>query len=183
MSGAQVAAEFSRCIAVDAVRPGGSHVDFEATAEERRALASRFGILGVESLRGGANLHPAAGGRIRAKVTFAADVLQSCVATLEPVSQHIEEQFDVEFAPSQDGAPETGEVVVGVEDEDPPEPIANGQVEFGEVVAQYLALALDPYPRLPDGEPDWQQLEMQESQEEETGPSPFQVLRKLKGSG
>jgi len=40
-----------------------------------------------------------------------------------------------------------GAVVVGLDEEDPPEEIVNGRIDLGEAVAQQLAIALDPYPR------------------------------------
>ena len=38
------------------------------------------------------------------------------------------------------------------DEEDPPEPIRAGRMELGELVAQHLSLALDPYPRKPGAE-------------------------------
>jgi hypothetical protein len=40
-----------------------------------------------------------------------------------------------------------GEVVIGLEEEDPAEELTDGRIDLGEVVAQQLAVALDPYPR------------------------------------
>ena len=146
MSERPIEPEFSRTVETNAVGDEGLEVGFEANAAEREALARRFGLLALDRLAGAAQLRRASDGRIRAKVTFDADVLQSCVVTLEPVAAHLSDAFEASFG---DGA-EVGrelEVEVGVDEEDPPEPIRGGRMELGELVAQHLSLALDPYPR------------------------------------
>jgi uncharacterized metal-binding protein YceD (DUF177 family) len=82
---------------------------------------------------------------------FEADLVQACVVTLEPVPAQLAAAFTVSFgvAPEASGADEGGEVVVSVEGEDPPEAIVEGRIDLGEVVAQQLAVAIDPYPRSP----------------------------------
>ena len=43
-------------------------IEFAATAEERQALATRFGILAVEELSGAAYVHATGGGGARAQI-------------------------------------------------------------------------------------------------------------------
>ena len=141
--------EFSRTVETYAVGDEGLEVGFEANAEERAALARRLGLSALDRLVGTARLRRASDGRIRAKVTFDADVLQSCVVTMEPVSASLSDAFEASFG---DGAEAELEVDVAVDAEDPPEPIRDGRMELGELVAQHLSLALDPYPRKPGAE-------------------------------
>ena len=141
--------EFSRAVETNAVGDEGLEVGFEANAAEREALARRFGLLTLDRLSGAARFKRASDGRIRAKVTFEADVVQSCVVTLEPIAGRLTEAFEASFG---DGAEVGLEVDVAIEDEDPPEPIRGGRMELGELVAQHLSLALDPYPRTPGAE-------------------------------
>jgi hypothetical protein len=59
---------------------------------------------------------------------------------------------------------------------EPPDLIVDGQIDFGAVVVEFLALALDPYPRKPGaafagGDP------------EPVRQSPFEALRDLKLKG
>src|SRR5690606_10193184 len=136
--------EFSRTVDVDAVGDEGFQAEFEATEAERAALARRFGLLGIERLHAAAQLRRGADGRIRAKVTFDADVIQSCVVTLEPLAAHVAETFEASFAPSSSDPGSGIEVEFAFEEEDPPEPIRDGRMELGELVAQHLSLALDP---------------------------------------
>jgi uncharacterized metal-binding protein YceD (DUF177 family) len=140
--------EFSRTVETYAVGDEGLEVGFEANATERAALARRLGVLALDRLVAAARLRRASDGRIRAKVTFDADVLQSCVVTMEPVASGLSDAFEVSFG---DNEAEAGlEVDVAIDEEDPPEPIRDdGRMELGELVTQHLALALDPYPRKP----------------------------------
>lgn len=138
------APEFSRLLRLGLVGPDGRREVLEADEAERAALARRFGIPAVGSLRAELRLWPEAGGAVRAEGRLAADVVQSCVVTLEPVPQRVEEGVALRLLPEgaepQDDADEPDEIPSG----------AGGVVDLGEAVAEQLALALDPYPRAPD---------------------------------
>ena len=114
------------------------------------------------------------------KVTFTADVLQSCVVTLEPVSARLNEEFEVVFAPETgDAGLDRDEIVIDVTETDPPEPLIGDSVDIGEMVAQHLALAIDPYPR--KAGVDWRPEETTESTDDDgRAESPFAVLAGLK---
>lgn len=138
--------EFSRPLPVD--RIGGGKKSFAVTAEpaECRALAERFGLLAIDALSAQLTAQ-AIGPLIHLAGRLSARVLQACVITLEPVAAAIDEPFHITFGPE---IPEEGdEIVIDLEAEDPPEPITDGRIDLGEVVAEHLALALDPFPRAP----------------------------------
>ncbi|HYD17808.1 MAG TPA: DUF177 domain-containing protein, partial [Patescibacteria group bacterium] len=86
---------------------------------------------------------------VRVEGKFQADVVQTCVVSLQDVHAHVDGSFDTFLA--EGGKSDNEEVVeFGLDDEDSsPEVITHGQLDMGEVVAQYLALELDPYPRAP----------------------------------
>ncbi len=65
--------------------------------------------------------------------------------TLEPVAAHLEQPIDLLFSLAP--PPETSEVVLDPDEADWPEPVPREGLDVGEVVAQLLSLALDPYPR------------------------------------
>ncbi len=74
-------------------------------------------------------------------------MVQTCVVTLEPVEQHIEAKVALNFATLADT--ETEAVVdFDPEGEDPPDPIIDGKIDMGEVIAEHLALELDSFPRV-----------------------------------
>jgi uncharacterized metal-binding protein YceD (DUF177 family) len=139
--------EFSRFIEADSVgtRPIERHIS--ANAEERAALAERFEIVAIDRLEADFTLRRAGTGVIHVKGRVQGDVVQSCVVTLEPVPDKIEEEFAADFAAEADRPADDEEI--DFEAADPPEPIRNGHIDLGELAAEQLSLALDPYPRAP----------------------------------
>lgn len=142
--------EFSRFIEVDKIGQSGANRTISATAEERRALAERFGLQDISALSAEVSLRRVRGDAVRLEGTIHAQVTQTCVVSLQPVPAAISETIAVNFAEeAEEGA---GEVEVAYDLDDPPEPIIHGRIDIGEAVAQQLALALDPYPRAPGAE-------------------------------
>ena len=79
---------------------------------------------------------------------------QTCVVTLDPIENEIDEAIDLIFAPPEQ-IPELSDLVdeaAESDDEipDPPEPIVNGVIDLGRLATDALFLAIDPYPRRPD---------------------------------
>lgn len=139
-------AEFSRPLALGLVGPGGRHEEIEANSGECAALAGRFGILGIASLRASLDLAAQPDGSVTVQGWLRAAVTQACVVTLEPVTQQVEEAVALRLLPP------------GREPEDGPEDLdeipsdRGGVADLGEALAEQLSLALDPYPRAPDAE-------------------------------
>lgn len=138
--------EFTRRVDVDRLRGGGERLELAASASECLALARRFGILALERLQCEVHLRPMPGGFVRLTAILSAEVVQSCVITLEPIPNTVSEEFTVIFGHS--GGEPQGEVVMSGEAEIV-EPLDDGMIDIGEVVAQQLSLALDPYPHKP----------------------------------
>ena len=145
----QPAPEFSRPVTVEQLEPGAEiHRKIEAGESERMALAARLGLVRLESLSAELTLCRLSGKElIGASGRLVADVVQSCVVTMVPVSGHIEEEFEEFFAPE---GYESGEDEESVE---LAEYFDGQEIDIGEVVAQVLSLSLDPYPRAPDAAP------------------------------
>jgi len=147
------APELSRPVALDGLRPGDTDFAVVAGPDERAALARRFGLESIDRLEAALRLtRMPRTGRIRLQGDLVADVVQTCVVTLEPVPARVETPFEVVYERSRTPA-DTSEVVIASADE--PEPLFADTLDLGEVVAEELALALDPYPRAPGAEPEW----------------------------
>lgn len=85
-------------------------------------------------------------GRIDAEVT------QTCGVTLDPFQTPIRSNFVVRLLPPDSPnapAPETAEVVVDPDAEDPPELLDSDVIDVGGYVVEYLLLEIDPFPRKP----------------------------------
>lgn len=171
------ASEFSRLVRVDQIPSRGTEMRIEAGPEERAALAERFGLQAIGSLRAELKLKAIAGGTLfRVRGDLVADVVQTCVVTLEPIPAHVEESFALIFGPGQDEE-DGADLDMAFEDEDPPEPVEDGAIDVGEAVAQHLSLALDPFPRKEGvGIEEAPPAEV----EEEAKPNPFAVLARLR---
>lgn len=140
--------EFSRTLRTEEIGDRTIDVSLKAEPEERAALARRFELQAIDDLTAVVAVRREAGGVIAADGHLDASVVQTCVVTLAPVPAKISESFSVKFRPGDRLADGT-EVDVDVESEDW-EPVTGPTIDIGEMVAQHLSLALDPYPRLPD---------------------------------
>ncbi len=139
--------ELSREIEIAKVPASGWCFAITAEPAERTALAARLGIEAIEHLHAEGRLsRSVTGGLLTLEGRLEAEVVQRCVVTLEPFSARLEVELRRFFAPAR--GPQLGEVVVDpLADE--PEPLEGPVLDVGEIVAEELALALDPYPRAP----------------------------------
>jgi hypothetical protein len=132
----------------------GLHREIEADAAERSAMAEVAGLREIMSASASFDMTPKSGGRIHVTGHVIARIGQTCVVTLDPIENEINEPVDLMFAPPEQ-IPNLSDLVdeatrSDTEIPDPPEPIINGVIDLGRVATDALFLALDPYPRKPD---------------------------------
>lgn len=142
--------EFSRLIAIDGIAPDKIRKEsVSADDAECAALAERMGLRSLSNLSADLSIRRVPGGTaVRIEGTVKADVVQACVVSLQDVYAHVEGTFDTYFTEDADKARE--EISFTLDDDlDAAEMVHNGMIDLGEVVAQYLSLELDPYPRAP----------------------------------
>ena len=163
--------EFSRPLQVDRVPKLGSTEKLAAEPAELQALAKRFKIPVLHSLSAEIRATPWRGGGMKLEGHITADLEQVSVISLEAFRETVSVPLARYFLPH--GA------VVDNQQEDDADPIDNGWIDLGEVVAETLALDLDPYPRKP-GEAFPGHVE--DDAAEAKAPSPFTVLAPKKGS-
>jgi uncharacterized metal-binding protein YceD (DUF177 family) len=135
----------------------GLHRDIEADGATRSAMADIAGLREIAFVRASFELSLRSGGRVHVKGQLTARIGQTCVVTLEPVENDIDEEIDLIFAPAEqiiemtehfggdDDDVETGEAELP----EPAEPIVNGIIDLGRLATDVLFLAIDPYPRKP----------------------------------
>ena len=131
----------------------GLHREIEADSATRSAMAEIAGLREISLARGSFDLSPRSGGRVHVAGHLSARIGQTCVVTLEPIENEIDEDIDLMFAPAEQ-IPEIGDEIVDEEIEigqgevpEPPEPIINGMIDLGRLATDVLFLAIDPYPR------------------------------------
>ena len=170
--------ELSRPVAVESIIPDKVRIEkVEASAEECAALAKRFELKSLSGLKGKLSvLRVSEGNIVKVSGDIEADVVQTCVVSLQDVHSRVQAHFDTYFTEEgKEGLELEQEFNIDLE-EDLHEVMNNGILDLGELVAQYLSLELDPYPRAPG-------VSLAAQMAEAGGDSknrPFQVLQGLK---
>jgi hypothetical protein len=193
-----VRSPFSRPLKVEDVPPEGIDVTISATEAERQAIAAENGLERLAKLEGALRIELWRKGGLAVTGEMRARVTQICVVSLDAFDSEIVEPIDAKFAPA--GAPAIGvemarrakkaprrrspppEVPARApefEGDDPPDPISEGRIDLGALVAEFLALGLAPYPRKPGVEFDEAPLGTGDQIRE----SPFAKLAALKETG
>ena len=143
--------------------------DVVATAAECGAVAARLLIPAVAALSCRFHLAPAPGGAILAEGRLHARVTRECVVTLELFEAPVDEAFRLRFVPEENLSDDDDLLDVEADDE---VPYHGTLIDIGEAAVEQLALALDPYPRMPGAE-----LEMPDDDADGGAPeSPFAAL-------
>jgi uncharacterized metal-binding protein YceD (DUF177 family) len=158
-------------VAVEDVAEEGQHFDLAADADVRAAVARIAGLRDLPRLEAAFDVTRHGQGGLRVAGRVSATVGQSCVVTLEPLTNEVTEDVDLVFLPPA-AAPADGREP----SEDEAELLQGGSIDLGALATEFLILGLDPYPRKSgaifqppaDAEPD---------------EGPFAALAALKKSG
>lgn len=163
--------EFVHRLQLDQIRDG-DRIDINANAGELAAIAGRLRLLSLDRLDAHTVL-ARDGERVKATGRLKASLSQACVATGEPVAEHVDEAFSLSFVPAP-----TADVELELDAEQLDTIFHDGaSIDLGTAIADTLALAVDPYPR--SAKADAALREAGVLSEEEAGP--FAALAALKG--
>jgi hypothetical protein len=120
-----------------------------ASIEECHALARRFRILGIDSLNADFRLfHDTEDQCFRLKGTLESTLTQSSVISLTPVTEVIRAPLHVKIRLGETSQHDD-ENLDDIDDIDV-EYVSHTKVDIGEIIAQYLSLSMDPYPKTND---------------------------------
>lgn len=123
----------------------------EIGEQDRAALAAELGLIAVSALSAEFGLRRDRDGTIRLEGRLAAEIVQSCVVSLEPVEQIIDEPIELRFVERQPGN-RSSPVDIEPTGEDPPEIVSGPFLDLGPIVVEHFILAIDPYPHAPGAE-------------------------------
>jgi hypothetical protein len=141
-------------ITVAQIPDTGLHRDIEADPATRDAMAEVAGLREILSANASLDVTPKGGGRFHVAGRVRARIGQTCVVSLDPIENEIDEPIDLIFAPPEQISELADLVDEAAESDteipDPPEPIENGVIDLGRVATDALFLGIDPYPRRPD---------------------------------
>jgi uncharacterized metal-binding protein YceD (DUF177 family) len=164
--------ELSRPVKIDAIGAAPQTLCVEATRDECAALVARFNLQAIAHLKADVT-YRSDGDDIMASGTLTAAVIQNCIATGEPVAEAVDDVFTIRFVAADHVVADE----IELEERDCDVIEHDGQViDLGEAVAQTLALALHPYPRIADADEHLRKLGVMT--EEQAGP--FAALAALK---
>jgi uncharacterized metal-binding protein YceD (DUF177 family) len=163
----------------------GARYDWKANADQRAALAARFGCVQIPRFEIKAMITPLRkDGHYRVSGVVSAGVVQNCVVSLAPVVCDFEEEIGLLLFPEIESEASEPEF----EDEEFETYLGNA-VDLGEIGAIELALALDPFPRalgvsVTDLGPGGSDNGYEVNEAEHVGQNrPFEALAALKRKG
>ena len=174
---------FSFPVKVGHVALNAVTIKIEADEKERAGLAKLWNIVAVDALTADVRLSRWKRDGIRVSGHFHGALKQICVASLQPISTVIEDEFTAHFVPETSKLArrddiQNGEIIIDVDGPDIPDTFTANTIDIGEVVAEYAALVIDPYPRDPEAIIDekFQSSDL----EDDKAPSPFAALASIK---
>lgn len=140
---------------------------------ERAAVAKRLGLQGLPELTADVTVKSWLDG-VEITGRFEAVVAQICGVSLDPFDQPVVGEIDVRAVPPGSphaAASEGGDLELDPDAPDAPDILAGDAIDVAAYVVEHLALEIDPFPRKPGAEFDYQP--------DETETSPFAALKKL----
>lgn len=137
-------------VTLDQISDSGLHREIEASEAVRSAVAELAGLRSVPELSASFDVSKN-GSKIHVSGSVHGRVGQTCVVSLEPMETVIDEPIDVTFSPPPAGATvlpdaQSAELRHGADGE-APEPLVGNVIDLGAIAAEFLVLAIDPYPR------------------------------------
>ncbi|MBO6559063.1 MAG: DUF177 domain-containing protein [Nisaea sp.] len=171
--------ELSRPVRIKDLKKRVTHLDVEATPGECRALAERFGLPALTSLRAVVSIERLAKDRaVRITGTVSAHLTYLSVVSLEPFEADISEEFSEVLTSETESGP-VAEVDLPPDDENMGR-IEDGGFDLGEVISQNLSLLLDEHPRKPGEEEAPDGIVWTDSDAEDEDENPFSVLAEMR---
>ncbi len=145
-------ADFARVLTLADLGRRSAPLHLVADADERAGIAARFGLAALDRLEATLTVD-VDGAEVTMTGTLDAAVEQTCVATGQPLAVTIDEPLSVRFVPlaTLESTEDDAEIEL---DADQLDVIgyAGDRIDVGAMLADSLALALDPYPRSPDAD-------------------------------
>jgi hypothetical protein len=141
---------WSAIVRLDEVGEASRQVELEASPAVRAALAKPAGVDAVERLVARLDLTRRGRERLHVSGQVSGTVRQSCVVTLEPVTNEINETIDVTFAAPRESVSAAAEVDIDAAPSgDEVEPLIGNAVDLGLIATEFFILGIDRYPRKP----------------------------------
>lgn len=169
-----MSADWGRLIRLHELGRGALTLRLEPDAAQRALVAHDLGLESLPALVADLTIRAWLDG---AEITgrFKATVEQLCSVTLDAFEQPLMGEIEVRVVPA--GSPNAPgesahEVELELDAPDPPDVLESDAIDLAAYVVEHLALEIDPFPRKPGAEFDYEPPVQEES--------PFAVLKSLK---
>ena len=165
---------WSAPVAIHDVPETGRHVELVADENTRAAVAAAIGLRALPRLQASFDVSRHGRDGLHVVGRVAATVGQTCVVTLDPIENEVDEAVDVTFVPAAPvETPDDGGGHSKVAADDAPEPLVGSVVDLGVLATEFLSLGIDPYPRKSG-------VEFAAPAVDDDSPHPFAALAALK---
>jgi len=165
------------------VPEGGLEKNMCASPEECRNLAEMSGVVSLSSVKADFKVTRWQRRGLKVAVVVRAEVVQNCVVSLEAVSSCLTEPAEWYFKPEsarQKSAEKDAVLLIDPLGEDPADPLIDGRVDLGQLLAEQLCLMVDPFKRAATVEFDGLYKDAQNSSPPpEPDTSPFAILKQI----
>jgi hypothetical protein len=180
--------EWSYPILVEEIPSQGKDFKISPSDVEKKAIAKRLEIVSLEDITAKLSVSRENGHIIKVSGKFEANLTQNCVVTMEPLKQHVVDEFEAWYADHEQAIPfkriqqealakrEMIDLPILEENEDP-EQIEDGKIDLGELVTQYLSLAVNPYPHKEGVNYENKEIARKGPVKESLRPNPFAALK------
>lgn len=172
---------------LSSVPRAGHEMQIRFTDEEAALVAPILGLDALRSFTASFRFKPEKKDIYLIRGQVSGEVEQPCVVTLEPVISEIEEAIDLRVRANAGSAAVAEalqkELDFQVDDTDPPEPLEADKLDLALLAVEFLALGIDPYPRLHGadlGALGYSEAVTDDDGEADKAPSPFQILQNLR---
>ena len=177
--------EFSFLVDCKKLQGIGKTIQIEASTVELEAIANRFELLSLDSLKLDALVSRKSAKVIHLVCNFKAEYRQKCIVTLKPLKKEIDCSFQRIYSPSEvdcfkhESEPQEINVENSRDFQEQPDPLINGFFDLGESVTEQLSLEIDPFPR--SAGVKFNEFSCYQSkQNSEQNINPFSILEQLK---
>ena len=143
----ELPSEFSRYISTFDIGSGETSITISADSTEREALAKRFSLKKLDFLSATLNFSRSEKKElIMLKVKYVSEITQTCVVTLESITDLIQGEF-TSYLVKMDQYNNDKNFIFEFDDVDQIELVEDGYFDAGELVSEFLSLEIDPFPR------------------------------------
>ncbi len=168
--------EFSHVVSVDGIAALPKEIVLTATPDQCTGLAARFGLGSIEAFTARLSVAQEARG-LHVTGTVSAQLQYLCRVSAEPFPGKVHEPINILFLEGVTEAdlPSPEEAALNP---DPMEllPLHGHELDLGEIAAESLGLALEPFPRGPNADTAMKQLGILSEEQARLAASPFAAL-------